>query len=199
MLREKSFRHYDKRAARRLFSKEEDEKIRELVRVYGTKSWGRVSNEMRRRTSRQCRERWKNYLDPDVKNGPWAVEEDELLRDYVIQYGTQWAKIAGFFEHRTDTNVKNRWVLLQRNSHRKTLNLIESSPNEENIYNVQDMLSNKGAVDPVDAEDSKNSIFNNINTPPIDSSIAKEGKLIEFWDEKQWNILEDPLMIGLIY
>lgn len=66
------------------------------------------------RTSRQCRERWKNYLSPTVNNGAWTVDEDMKLGQLTDKFGSQWAKISQFFENRTDINVKNRWMLLQR-------------------------------------------------------------------------------------
>lgn len=61
------------------FTKAEDKKLRELVNRHGTSNWIPISKQMPGRNARQCRDRWLNYLSPDVVNGPWTAEEDELL------------------------------------------------------------------------------------------------------------------------
>ena len=103
-----------KKRAKRLFSKEEDDLIRFLVMKHGEKSWRFVSSQLHGRTPRQCRERWKNYLCPTVRNAPWCAEEDNRLLQLVQDMGPQWARIAAMLGSRTDVNVKNRWVLLKR-------------------------------------------------------------------------------------
>ena len=43
--------------------------LRELVSKHGTKpqSWKIISEQLKTRTVRQCRERWNRFLDPDIK------------------------------------------------------------------------------------------------------------------------------------
>jgi hypothetical protein len=71
------------------------------------------------RTTRQCKERWLNYLSPDVGNGPWTSQEDELLLTKVQELGFAWKSIAACFPTRTDINVKSRWRLIQRHVRRE--------------------------------------------------------------------------------
>lgn len=73
------------------FTKEEDEMLKVLVNHFGNSSWKEVSHSMIRRTARQCRERWKLYLSPDIKNGPWSREEDSQLTNLVSSEGRLWA------------------------------------------------------------------------------------------------------------
>ena len=47
---------------------EEDKKLRELV-AEGRKNWGQVAGQIPGRTSKQCRERWCNHLDPNINKG----------------------------------------------------------------------------------------------------------------------------------
>ena len=91
------------------FSAEEDEKLRSLVAQYGF-DWKMISAVMKNRSPRQCRDRWKNYVNPDVNSAPWTTEEDALLVEKFKEYGRQWAIIARYFKQRTDVHIKNRWV-----------------------------------------------------------------------------------------
>ena len=93
------------------FSPEEDEKLRSLVAHYGL-DWKMISAVMKNRTPRQCRDRWKNYVSPNVNSAPWTAEEDALLLDKFKEFGRQWAIIAKFFNQRTDIHIKNRWVTI---------------------------------------------------------------------------------------
>lgn len=97
------------RKYRNLFTAEEDQKLRQLVTIYGTDAWPLIASHLPPRTSRQCRERYKTYLSPDVDVSPWTRDEDRLLVQKVQQYGCKWAQIRGFFGHRTVNNIKNRW------------------------------------------------------------------------------------------
>jgi len=46
------------------------------------------------RKGKQCRERWQNQLDPDVRKGPWSDEEEQLLIAVQKRYGNKWVDIA---------------------------------------------------------------------------------------------------------
>ena len=98
--------------SRRKFSKEEDEKLKNLVSIIGISDWQNIAAHMENRNSRQCRERWKHYLSPSVSNDPWSESEDKLLCEKYNELGPRWSKIAKFFPKRTDITVKNRWISL---------------------------------------------------------------------------------------
>ena len=101
---------------RKSFSPKEDERLKMLVAKYGTDNWSAIEKEMPGRNVRQCRERYKHYLSPEISQRPWTAEEDELLLAKVNEYGSRWVTISKFFNNRTDINVKNRWVVLMRRS-----------------------------------------------------------------------------------
>lgn len=96
------------------FTSEEDNRLRKLVQTYGACNWACISNEMPGKTARQCRERYKHYLCPNIKNSAWMDEEDEKLRTLYYSIGPKWVEISNHFENRTDVNVKNRWIVLMR-------------------------------------------------------------------------------------
>jgi hypothetical protein len=96
------------------FSPEEDAKLLDLVQRYGAKDWMKIANLMETRNARQCRERFKNYLNPDLRKDPWTREEDEILDQRYMEYGAKWNKISKFFVNRSDNAIRNRWMMMAR-------------------------------------------------------------------------------------
>ena len=96
------------------FSKEEDNVLTKLVEKYGTVNWAFISKQIKGRNARQCRDRWSNYLSPEVANKPWTPEEEEFLVKKYEEIGPCWKQIATFFPTRTDINIKSRWNLRER-------------------------------------------------------------------------------------
>ena len=62
--------------ARRPWTKEEDTLIMKLVHQHGTRKWPLVASKLHARSGKQCRERFKNQLDPNIKKEPWTTAED---------------------------------------------------------------------------------------------------------------------------
>ncbi|XP_031478306.1 transcription factor MYB124-like isoform X2 [Nymphaea colorata] len=91
---------------------EEDEILREQIRIRGTESWKDIAANFRNKTSRQCRRRWYAYLTSDCKKGGWSEEEDRLLCEAQKMYGNKWTEIAKVVSGRTDNAVKNRFTTL---------------------------------------------------------------------------------------
>lgn len=96
---------------RKLFSPQEDERLKEIkLKDNGKKTWTSVAEELgTNKNARQCRDRWENYLKPELKNRNWTDEEDLLLMEKYQEYGPLWTRIAKFFNGRSENNVKNRW------------------------------------------------------------------------------------------
>jgi hypothetical protein len=90
------------------WTREEDQIIIDFVRENGSKRWQKVSTLLPGRIGKQCRERWRNHLDPAVDHSPWTVDEDNRLRALHQEFGNQWVKIAALMS-RSDNAVKNRW------------------------------------------------------------------------------------------
>ncbi|KAL3657981.1 hypothetical protein V7S43_017030 [Phytophthora oleae] len=92
---------------------EEDDLLKELV-AEGRKNWGQVATRIPGRTSKQCRERWYNHLDPSIIRGEYTAEEDRMILDAQARLGNRWSAIAAMLPGRTEDAVKIRWKSLCR-------------------------------------------------------------------------------------
>lgn len=133
-----------KKVEKRKFTHGENETLVELTEKYGTSSWGLVANEMKERNPRQCRDRWKHYLSPDVNKDEWSKEEDRLLLEKYQIFGKKWSKIAIFLPNRSDVQVRNRYFSLQRsmvknksqNSKKNKINSPSLTVNQPPVVNL---------------------------------------------------------------
>lgn len=90
-----------------LFKKEEDEKIMNLVKIFGTKHWDIVAQFIEGRTAKQCHDRYSNYLIPGFFQGEWSEEEDSLLIELYKEYGPRWSIIQKSFKNRSSNRSSN--------------------------------------------------------------------------------------------
>ncbi|KAI1209933.1 pre-mRNA splicing factor component-domain-containing protein [Annulohypoxylon truncatum] len=72
----------------------EDEILKVSVSKYGLNQWARVSSLLPRKTPKQCKARWNEWLDPSIKKIEWSKEEDEKLLHLAKLMPTQWRTIA---------------------------------------------------------------------------------------------------------
>ena len=72
----------------------EDEILKAAVSKYGLNQWARVSSLLARKTPKQCKARWAEWLDPGIRKTEWSKEEDEKLLHLAKLMPTQWRTIA---------------------------------------------------------------------------------------------------------
>ncbi|KOO27241.1 myb transcription factor [Chrysochromulina tobinii] len=72
----------------------EDEILKAAVMKYGKNQWSRISSLLARKSAKQCKARWHEWLDPSIKKTEWSREEEEKLLHLAKLMPTQWRTIA---------------------------------------------------------------------------------------------------------
>lgn len=173
------------RHSKRMFTKEEDNKIISLVHKLGAKDWKSVSKHMRNRSPRQCRERWRYYLSPNVGNGPWTEDEDQLLLELIKTMEGKWSQIALYFTDRTCTNVKNRYKLLKRSTHKKELYGQKKEATSSDLSEQTASPDTTKEVRPVQASNSDGEKQNNSDSSKMPINLDCQS-MSTFWEQNQW-------------
>ncbi|KAH0787082.1 Myb-like DNA-binding domain containing protein [Histomonas meleagridis] len=91
------------------WTRQEDEIIIQYVKENGVKNWRNLCTLLPGRIGKQCRERWRNHLDPKINHSAWTEEEDNRLIELHKQYGNHWVQISNLMVNRSDNAIKNRW------------------------------------------------------------------------------------------
>lgn len=157
------------------WSSEEDAALLEIIAVQGAKDWSAISAKLQSRSAKQCRERYHNHLQPNIKKGGWSADEDNIILTMQPQVGNQWAKIAKFLPGRTDNAVKNRWHAVIRNKY-------FDSDYDHDVSSV-DSSSTSGRTDTLYSSDFSSSgssmeIFNSPNSSSVNISRKKSAPVV---------------------
>ena len=80
------------KAIPRPWTPDEDMALIQSITAHG-EDYVKAANAVIGRSRTRCRERWTNYLDPNLDKSPWRrCEEDAVLLLGLAQFETQWAK-----------------------------------------------------------------------------------------------------------
>ncbi|XP_022868562.1 transcription factor MYB124-like isoform X2 [Olea europaea var. sylvestris] len=142
------------------WSQEEDDILREQIRVHGTENWAVIASKFNNKTTRQCRRRWFTYLNSDFKKGGWSPEEDLLLCEAQKIFGNRWTEIAKVVSGRTDNAVKNRFTTLCKKRAKHEALVKENKASYINLNNKRVIfLNNKRVIFPngLNAEEASES------------------------------------------
>lgn len=76
----------------------------------GIKNWKKISQCLANKTPVQCLHRWSKILKPGLTKGPWSIEEDRKLLEWVRMEGpTKWSQCADYITGRSGKQCRERW------------------------------------------------------------------------------------------
>lgn len=122
------------------FTKDDDEKLINIVSSYGASDWSKISALMGNKNPRQCQDRWNKYLCPNVNRSPFSIQEDQLILELFNRYGGRWVLIAKHFNNRSDVSIKSRFRVLQRRN-----------VSVELLRNIPQIMKTKNKVQEIDS------------------------------------------------
>ncbi|KAI3323436.1 pre-mRNA splicing factor component-domain-containing protein [Xylariaceae sp. AK1471] len=106
----------------------EDEILKASVSKYGLNQWARVSSLLPRKTPKQCKARWNEWLDPSIKKIEWSKEEDEKLLHLAKLMPTQWRTIAPIVGRTANQCLERYQKLLDEAEQRESSDLGLTGP-----------------------------------------------------------------------
>ncbi|XXG38980.1 hypothetical protein AAC387_Pa01g0060 [Persea americana] len=122
---------------------QEDNILREHIKIHGTERWTSVAAQFKDKTSRQCRRRWYTYLNSECKKGCWTEQEDKILCEAQKIYGNRWTEIAKVVSGRTDNAVKNRFSTLCKKQAKLQATTKENSNEHLNLNNKRVIIQDR--------------------------------------------------------
>merc|ERR1712159_153558 len=103
----------------------EDEILKAAVMKYGLNQWSRIASLMNRKSAKQCKSRWYEWLEPKIKKTEWVRDEDEKLLHLIKNFPVQWRTIAPLVG-RTPLQCLERYeklIAMAQNIHNVSTNL----------------------------------------------------------------------------
>ncbi|KAH8758462.1 pre-mRNA splicing factor component-domain-containing protein [Diaporthe sp. PMI_573] len=127
----------------------EDEVLKAAVSKYGLNQWARVSSLLARKTPKQCKARWQEWLDPSIKKVEFTKEEDEKLLHLAKLMPTQWRTIAPLVGRTANQCIERYQKLLDEAEQKEASELSLTGGDETSAPTADDVRKLRpGEVDP---------------------------------------------------
>jgi hypothetical protein len=97
------------------WTKDEDDKLKELVIKYENQNWDAIAQELgTQHSAYQCMFQYQTRLNDSLRKSKWTQEEDDYLKEVVEQcrFGSHipWVKVTYFMTGCSKTQVFNHWA-----------------------------------------------------------------------------------------
>ncbi len=97
-----------KHKARSSWKASEDAKLLSLIQEHGQR-WSLIGDLIGSKSCKQFRDRYLNFLRPDINRSPFTTEEDNLLISLYKKFGKKFKMISDHMPNRSEIQVKNRY------------------------------------------------------------------------------------------
>jgi hypothetical protein len=88
----------------------EDEMLIEIATHTHDIQWQSLTPLFPGRTGRELMDRWRKVLDPGLRRGSWTSGEDEIIKRFVAERGTNaWKALEAFLPGRLGKQCRERW------------------------------------------------------------------------------------------
>jgi hypothetical protein len=138
-----------KTVIRKPFTIEEDFLIKHFYEAENITKWKQIAAHLPGRTAKSCKDRYMNYMIPNLTTDQFSQEEDQLLLELIQNHCKKWNIIALRFPRRSPNTIKNHW-------YRKLIRTVDSSFVSSLRNETGGHASPKRPFEPIFSENSAN-------------------------------------------
>uniref|UniRef100_A0A8C1HBX6 CDC5 cell division cycle 5-like (S. pombe) n=1 Tax=Cyprinus carpio carpio TaxID=630221 RepID=A0A8C1HBX6_CYPCA len=133
-----------------------DEILKAAVMKYGKNQWSRIASLLHRKSAKQCKARWYEWLDPSIKKTEWSREEEEKLLHLAKLMPTQWRTIAPIIGRTAAQCLEHYEYLLDKAAQRENEDDVGDDPRKLKPGEIDPNPETKPArPDPVDMDEDE--------------------------------------------
>ncbi|MEQ2245118.1 CDC5 cell division cycle 5-like protein, partial [Ilyodon furcidens] len=133
-----------------------DEILKAAVMKYGKNQWSRIASLLHRKSAKQCKARWYEWLDPSIKKTEWSREEEEKLLHLAKLMPTQWRTIAPIIGRTAAQCLEHYEYLLDKAAQRENEEEVGDDPRKLKPGEIDPNPETKPArPDPVDMDEDE--------------------------------------------
>jgi hypothetical protein len=108
----------------KVWTESEDRSLKDIKESCESESWSEVSSLLEqsigvKRSAKQCRDRYFNYLTNQNVDSTWQDSEIDQLFECFLKHGTKWSLISKEIQSKNESQIKNLFYATIRRNIRK--------------------------------------------------------------------------------
>jgi hypothetical protein len=142
------------------WNRKDDIKLIELVEIY-SQDWGMIARIFGDRNERDIENRYKDKLDPNVKNTKFTEEEDKLIVKLYEEFGHDWYAISKHFKSRNARMIKKRFQTVLRSNCKRSVRRKRNSEISTKCNSIANTPRNSSSSIPDKTSRASEDLFEN--------------------------------------